>query len=391
MRFFIACPANIATGGTELLHQFCQCLNKNGTECYMVYVNGEKTTCPTPEQYMKYNVKYVTKYVDSEASVLVLAETQVHHVNLCVRGTVMLWWLSVDNYVDSYRHLFGDGDYDFFHLRERNNVVHFVQSHYAKDFLGKEMCIPESRFLGDYINDEIAELAGRYRHRMKRENICLYNPRKGYEVLRPVIEACRKDIRWIPLDGLTPDRMAATMCMAKVYVDFGEHPGRDRIPREAAVCGCCVVTNRRGSARYEEDVMLPEEYKLEDTEDIQGALQVIYDLIEHYEERKAAYEAYVHRIEGEKAAFEQDVQDAVAVLARKMEEKSKEVAFESGRYQEISGSLRYAIEKFHELSGEAETMYDGGNPGKAVDRLLTADYVLQLLRETIWAEIEDMA
>ena len=53
------------------------------------------------------------------------------------------------------------------------------------------------------------------------------------------------------------------LCKVKVYADFGSHPGRDRMPREAALCGACVLTNRRGSANFAEDVPLPTLYKLD--------------------------------------------------------------------------------------------------------------------------------
>ena len=53
------------------------------------------------------------------------------------------------------------------------------------------------------------------------------------------------------------------LCTVKVYADFGSHPGRDRMPREAALCGACVLTNRRGSANFAEDVPLPTLYKLD--------------------------------------------------------------------------------------------------------------------------------
>lgn len=33
--------------------------------------------------------------------------------------------------------------------------------------------------------------------------------------------------------------MILTMRKAKVYIDFGFHPGKDRIPREAVMCGAC--------------------------------------------------------------------------------------------------------------------------------------------------------
>jgi len=48
------------------------------------------------------------------------------------------------------------------------------------------------------------------------------------------------------------------MCVSrKLYVDFGKHPGKDRMPREAAVHGCCIITGRRGAAGNPFDIPIP--------------------------------------------------------------------------------------------------------------------------------------
>ena len=229
MRVFMVAPANLATGGTELLHQYSYCLTKLGVENYMVYPNRDEIKCPTPERFLKYGVKYVTRYIDAEDSVLVLAETQIHLVKECVRGVAMIWWLSVDNYLKAYQHNLAVGELDIFELKQRKNVVHFVQSYYAKDFVENKLDLEESYFLKDYINDQIIQIADELSGVLQRRNIVLYNPRKGLEEIEPIIEATKEEISWVPLIGLSPDEMAEVMCAAKVYVDFGEHPGKETV------------------------------------------------------------------------------------------------------------------------------------------------------------------
>lgn len=128
-----------------------------------------------------------------------------------------------------------EDDMDPFKLAGRTNAVHFVQSYYAKDFVENGLGIAKTYFLKDYINDDIVKVAQLYGGESLRKDVCVYNPKKGYATLKPVIDACRSDIEWVALQGLKPDEMAKVMCQAKVYVDFGNHPGKDRIPREAAV------------------------------------------------------------------------------------------------------------------------------------------------------------
>lgn len=59
-----------------------------------------------------------------------------------------------------------------------------------------------------------------------------------------------QDLRWVPLIGMTTEEMRSCMSKSKVYIDFGNHPGKDRIPREAAISGCIVITGKRGAAAF---------------------------------------------------------------------------------------------------------------------------------------------
>lgn len=393
MRIFIMSPANCATGGPELLQQFARCLMDNGIEAYMLYPDAEGTNCPIPEVYWKYHTKYVSKYVDREDSVLVLAETMLHYMDLCQKGTVMVWWLSVNNYILTYKSLGKQNDWDVFGLKSRENLVHFVQSYYAKDFIYKCMGITNAYYLKDYINSEILEYASSYGDICERKNICLYNPKKGYEKLLAVIKACRKDIIWMPLNNYTPLEMAELMCHSKLYIDFGPHPGKDRIPREAAICGCCVLTNREGSAAYWEDVGIPESYKIKDSDNVTYVLEKIYDLIDHYEERTQEYSDYRQKIRQEKEKFLRETLDAIIILKAHIKDVEEtgcntKVAAEQIKMLE---SLQSAVIQMEELLCEAKDACLNNCTSKTIDKLLTLDYLIQVARESIYIELTELA
>ncbi len=40
------------------------------------------------------------------------------------------------------------------------------------------------------------------------------------------------------------------MRKAKLYIDFGYHPGKERMPREACLLDCCLIIGKDGSAKY---------------------------------------------------------------------------------------------------------------------------------------------
>ena len=80
------------------------------------------------------------------------------------------------------------------------------------------------------------------------------------------------------MQGLDRGELAEAFLGAKLYIDFGHHPGKDRLPREAAVHGCCVVTSRYGSAANSVDVPISERYKLDTrAPDFVGRFETLVD------------------------------------------------------------------------------------------------------------------
>jgi len=50
-KVYVVCPANVATGGPELLHQLVYKLNIFGIEAYMYYYNTKKGKDPVHDEY----------------------------------------------------------------------------------------------------------------------------------------------------------------------------------------------------------------------------------------------------------------------------------------------------------------------------------------------------
>ena len=129
-------------------------------------------------------------------------------------------------------------------------------------------------------------------------------------------------VQWIPLINLTLEEIIVRMQLAKVYVDFGEHPGKDRIPREAAVNGCCIITNRKGSAAFFEDVPIMEQYKFkEPLEKVEEIEALINDICENYAVHMKNFEEYRCWIKDEKRRFETEVLEFIKYW------ESKEVSY----------------------------------------------------------------
>jgi hypothetical protein len=117
-----------------------------------------------------------------------------------------------------------------------------------------------------------------------------------------------KYIKFVPISNMTRGEVIKTLLRAKVYIDFGHFPGPERIPKEAAILGCCVITGKRGSAAFFEDVPIPDEYKFEDREEnIPKIIEKIRDCFENFEERYKDFDNYRQVIKNEPQKFVEDL------------------------------------------------------------------------------------
>lgn len=333
----------IVTGGCELLHQLVDFLNRHGRDAYIVYagygLQGDREH--VLEAYRGYDVKIATIVPDTEDTVVVLDEGFLYLASQYKRATLMFWWLSVDNYfLDAIQMPFvswGDmsqwgwkhlshamkvrlhylkarftgedgGELPWFPIISlkqlaRRNCISAYQSEYARIFLEKNG-FRNLYPLSDFINVEFLSVSDK--EKVRKENIVLYNPKKGYEFTKKLIEA-DSSIKWVPLINMTRDEMKHTMQKAKVYVDFGNHPGKDRIPREAALCGCCVITGTRGSAGNDIDIRIPKHYKFDEKiSGIDDVISMIYQVFKDYESYCEEQAQYKNQISKEKDVFEQE-------------------------------------------------------------------------------------
>jgi hypothetical protein len=319
-KVFIACPATSVTGGPELLHQLCAKLRRRGVRAFMHYYPTQ-----APEgHYAEYAAPRAAEIEDDQDNVLVLPEVAgaVRMLLKYSRIRRALWWLSVDNYL---RALGSSG------IRSKANfmlgleelkgldVTHLAQSRYAELFL-QENEFGRIERLSDYLNRCFIESSGT--PSVRRDQV-VYNPKKGVAFTLD-LKARARDIAFVPLEKMTPAEVARTLRESKVYIDFGKHPGKDRIPREAAISGCCVITGRAGAAANPEDVPIPEEYKFAaERERIPEILARILECLANFEACSAEFKPYRQKIRGEEGEFEADVQRifglAEAVLDKRLD------------------------------------------------------------------------
>ena len=300
MNIKIAVPHNTVTGGIELLHQLGAELNKYVTaELWYMY---DPTEWRIPTEYLRYG-NVVNNNIKKD-DVLIFPEIWANYTNFpeYKDHKKFVFWEGVDAY---FVHTPKTGWYKF-----GENTRHISQSEYSNHFV-VDVLGDDYIEITDYINDDFldCDITG------PREPIVLYSPAKGFEYTEKLIEYA-SDITFIPIQNMGREEIVELMKRSMVWIDFGYFPGKDRLPREAGSCGMCLITSRKGTARYEKDLFIPECYKMPDFSyaDMGTIKDMIIHIFDNFEAHQKHFELYRERIKGEKRLFREGVKRLVETL-----------------------------------------------------------------------------
>jgi hypothetical protein len=313
----IVCPPAFTTGGPEALHQLVHAAREQDIDARLVYLpNKNMLKIDTPETYKIYNIQVDQQLIDKKGYLIVVPERDTWRLRGIKKAAKAIWWLSVDNFYISVEREKRKVFKNFFGINKPFNfekpdldVLHFAQSEYARDYLvGKGM--QKIHMLTDYLRDDFIERASQYSN-FPRHNRVAFNPLKGYETTKKIIEAC-PDIEFVRLENMSSSQVIDTLRSSAVYMDFGNHPGRDRIPREAAMCGCILLTGIRGSANNSIDVPIHQDYKFDESSpDFMFCIsRMLRKTLVEAEKHSSNFETYRRTIQAQKSVFFNEVQTA---------------------------------------------------------------------------------
>jgi hypothetical protein len=311
----------VTSGGPEAIHQLAAALQALGTDARVVYVRWLDGTVGLldslapgglPPAFASYGTQESDSIEDSTHNVLILPEIWTQAIEEFRGIRTGIWWLSVDNNLDSPM-----GHY--FAQRPPRSVVHLHQSNYAANYL-RSNNVAQSWALGDYLNPshgldgrllDVANELG------PRRDYVLFNPKKGRNVterLATLAADRTSSMSWVPIENLSAAEVALLLRVAKVYVDFGPHPGMDRLPREAAAAGCCVITGRSGAAAFQADLPIPERFRVDD-DNLVGAVDRIFECVTNFEPVSAEFDSYRVFVAGQHARFLDNVRSIFSLDA----------------------------------------------------------------------------
>lgn len=283
---YILCPSNHVTGGIEALFQLCDAINNLGVKSELILIPGGDMS--VPDDYLGYNVSFCTDLINDENTLVVAPEIWPHLLDLPLFSNAKkaLWWLSVDNASNKM------GPFS-------EDLIHLCQSQYAishLDNIGVTNKLP----LFDYLNNRFLTP----QEPRKKKNIVCYSI-KG----EPVANRLSKMVDnadFVMIKGMSGTQVFDLLSHSKVFIDFGNHPGKDRIPRESAALFNCVITNMDGSAAFSEDVPIPDRFKVSVT-DLEKAANLISDCVLNYNDRINQFHPYREVISNQKEEFFEQV------------------------------------------------------------------------------------
>ncbi|GAA2002623.1 hypothetical protein [Microbacterium ulmi] len=266
-------------------------------------------------EYAVYDAPEVPSYEDRSDSAVVVPEIAIDRLARVRHATRICWWLSIDKSLAfRFARERGDiaqgfgSDLDIHGLsrlsarmrsaRPRRGLIqssiHLAQSQYAWAYLfATHNVLP--RLVSDYIRPERTGSDPPIAPEDRGPTIA-FNPLKGHALTSRVMKASPPAITWIPLEKMSPAGVGDALARSAVYLDLGQQPGRDRLPREAALRFAVSIVAQRGAGAFVEDTPIPSQHRvdprrpdfLESTlsliEDVFGAPRAHVDLQGPYRE-----------------------------------------------------------------------------------------------------------
>lgn len=338
MKYYVLCPYGVVTGGPDALHQLVFYLRKNNINSSICYIGNKKKILSIPKTYQNYfnDFTLYEQIEDSSDITIVCPETHLYYIKKFKKSNILVWWLSVDfnyyhrdflhkikflflypikyifnikreknNFKDSFIYNVLSCKYNFDH--EKSNVKHLCASYYAFQYVKKRsknqtflLIEPISLYFLNAYHD-ISKC------KYSRLDIILYNPKKNGYFLNLIMQKA-PELHFLPIIGYTQSELVSLYLKSKVYIDFGFFPGAERMPKEAVLFGCLIITGRKGASNFYNDVMIDDKYKFnEDKDKIGEIINLIKDMLAHYEKYVPDFKVYKNHVLSLENCFESDI------------------------------------------------------------------------------------
>lgn len=283
----ILIPGGGFYGGIESLHQLAHLINKIKYPVSVVYVpkyqNFSKTNFILNKNLKNYKIRIKNKIIDNKNVLVIVPETFTGYLSKIYNAKKCIYWLSIDNYlfkkkkdasilnifinfISSIKFLSKYLSLDLYLPQltydriKRDKIFNLCQSRYAFDYLKKNN-MKNLNMIIDYIPIR------NFKKYKKKIDIIL-NSNKGYQFNELFKKQYNNILNIQYLKNLNLVQTQKVIAKSKLFIDFGNHPGRDRIPRETVIQKTNLFVMNRGSANYYQDVPISKYYKFDNYNDL---------------------------------------------------------------------------------------------------------------------------
>lgn len=340
MKIYVAIPDGETKGGVESLHQFVAGCRDIGYEAYAYYFNRKHTMTQIPEPMRaKYNLQVAEVIEDVAENIIVFPEMytyplrKFHHIKKCV------WFLSLDYYLESDPVYKAKGSLkrrklpmilmplavtamavmttsSFRRIRIYKDKIPFYlyNCEYAHNYI-KRVC--SYSYFAHYLCGPIDDIYFKPLN-IKKEKIVSYNPKKSTGYTNKLIERvsmARPDILFVPIKNMTIEEVYSLLGRSAVYMDLGKFPGPERIPREASMMKCNIITSTMGSAGDNDiDVPIKSEYKFDLIDsNMEKIRDLIIDMVDNYDLYVDSFDEYRQKVIEQKQRMYSDIKEFLNV------------------------------------------------------------------------------
>lgn len=278
----ILCLDQLVSGGPEALCQLFQELQNAGFKTHMFWVAADysnikirydfnvKTWYICKQDFTQgptvYKQKYNTKTLDLDlpldtSTLIIIPEIWGNLIPILKNAQIGFYWLSIDNF-----YYIGSENYRLQLFEKKSdpyNCIHLSDAPWISKKLldwGLTSHLLEAPISSHYFSTP--------QTKNKFEKSIAYNPAKGAQLAASFISKYQK-YQYIPLKGLDESGIINALDQAKIYIDFGHFPGKDRIPREALMRNCIIFIHNAGCATDYESFPLDNFFRFND-EDIKN-------------------------------------------------------------------------------------------------------------------------
>lgn len=309
MKIYIVSPY-VKSGGPRSLHQLGNNLVNLGMEVYVYYGHRGKERKTKSLLYPDSKMKIAQNIEDLKSNIVIVPESDTGWLKKFKHVKKVIWWLSLNFYLSNnlwwyskFRTIFCNQAPVFTILRyvytkfKEPNISYIAPKNLKNvDYHLYNCEYVHSYLLNNKVDDkQMSYLCGPIDIEEKdkqetisvKENLIIYNPAKASPyMIGKILKYMKKNYpkyKFKALKNLSHDEVLDYLKRAKVYLDLGYFPGPERMPREASMNYCNIITSTLGAAKNKFDVPIPKEFKFDlKKENVSQICKLIVDMCENY-------------------------------------------------------------------------------------------------------------